>query len=166
MRKSFLLLVFALVHPAFSQSGVPGSAQNGRALFTGVARFQNGGPPCASCHSASGLPFPNGGTLGPDLSQESAKLGPGIDAALQTLFFPTMAPIFDDRPLTGTEQSDLKAFLEQAQSGPPPPNVTPILASVAVMGLLLLLVFTWGIWRNRLLSVRGALVRSAGGTRR
>ncbi len=149
------------------QTDSPGSVQNGKFLFSGTIRFQNGGPPCAGCHSVSGLSFPNGGTLGPDLSKESAKLGPeGMDAVLQTLFFPTMAPIFDARPITVAEQHDLKAFLDQAQSGPPPSNVTPIMASAAVIGLLVLLALVWGIWRNRLRSVRRALLHFMGGAGR
>ena len=32
-----------------------GNADTGKELFTGVARFQNGGPPCMACHSTGGL---------------------------------------------------------------------------------------------------------------
>src|SRR6185312_14386962 len=37
-----------------------GEAKAGEALFIGRIRLANGGPPCISCHSVSGLPFPNG----------------------------------------------------------------------------------------------------------
>jgi hypothetical protein len=178
MPKSFFLPVAALIiftgpsgSAAFSdgslQTNTSGSIQNGKVLFAGTMRFQNGGPPCAACHAISGLPFPNGGTLGPDLSKASARLGPkGMAAALQTLFFPTMAPIFDARPITVSEQNDLEAFLDQAQSGPTPPNITPIMASVGAIGLLALLAAAWGIWRKRLRGVRRTLVHSAGGVKR
>ena len=150
-----------------SQSNILVSAPNGASLFAGTVRFQNGGPPCAACHAASGLPFPNGGSLGPDLSQATARLGSeGMDTALQTLFFPTMTPIFDEHPLTVAEQHDLKSFLKQAQSSPATPDPTPVMASIAVVGLLVLLAFTWGVWRNRLRGVRRTLVRSAGGDTR
>ncbi len=183
MFRAFLFLIPALIHlpvisagrpdvqnspDSLAQSSAAGSAQNGASLFAGIARFENGGPPCAACHSVRGLKFPNGGTLGPDLSRSAVKLGPkGMDSALQTLFFPTMTPIFDTRPLTVAEQRDLKAFLDQAAGGPPPPDIIPIMASIAIFGLLVLLAFTWGIWRRRLLGVRSTLVRSAtrGGNR-
>src|SRR5512140_766029 len=61
--------------------------QLGRALFAGRSPMQAGGPPCGSCHAISGLGFPNGGVMGPDLSGIYQTLGPeGTDAALQTLF--------------------------------------------------------------------------------
>src|SRR6476646_10160995 len=45
-----------------------GNADTGKELFTGVARFQNGGPPCMACHSTGGLGALGGGQLGPDLT--------------------------------------------------------------------------------------------------
>lgn len=64
----------------------------GEALFTGQRRFQNGGPPCATCHSVATLPFPSGGTMAPDLTHEYSKLGPeGMHYALRTLYFPRPA---------------------------------------------------------------------------
>ena len=41
------------------------SAHRGEEVFTGRTRLRNRGPACISCHSVAGLPFPNGGTLGP-----------------------------------------------------------------------------------------------------
>jgi mono/diheme cytochrome c family protein len=55
----------AVLPPA---SPPPGDVDAGTALFTGRRRFQNGGPACASCHSAATVPFPRGGTMAPDLS--------------------------------------------------------------------------------------------------
>ena len=137
------------------------SAQVGESLFSGSIRFQNGGPPCAACHAASGLPFPNGGSIGPELSQVVSKLGSqGTDVVLQTLYFPTMRPIFDARPLTAVEQNNLKAFLGQARSGPTLPNILPVAASIALIGLLILLALSWGIWRHRLRNVRKSFVQS------
>ncbi len=152
---SFSSALFAFDQPATD------AVDNGKALFAGTARFQNGGPPCAACHAVSGLPFPNGGSLGPDLSRSAAKLGPqGINVALQTLYFPTMRPVFDAHPLTAFEQADLRSFLEQAQRGPLPPNIFPLLALIGFFGLVVLLAFTWGVWRHRLRGVRKELVQS------
>ncbi len=170
MRLLMFLLLMLIPLASFggiTQSGQPQLnaavlARNGNALFAGIRRFQNGGPPCAACHSASGLRFPNGGSLGPDLSRVTSKLGPeGVDVALQTLYFPTMRPIFDAHPLTVFEQRDLKTFFSQSQRGPMPPNILPVLVSTAVLGLLILLFLVGMVWRNRLRDVRESFVRSA-----
>ncbi len=139
------------------------SANAGQALFAGTVRFQNSGPPCMACHSISGMPFPNGGSLGPDLTGASTLLGSeGIRLALQTLFFPTMNPIFSERPLTPQEQSQLQIFLEQAGKGVPPKSITPLIASVAVAVFLVLLGLAAIIWRSRLKSLRREVVSRSG----
>ncbi len=70
-----LLLLASVVSAGFSPAPDPVSAQGagdssstGEALFVGAIRLTNGGPPCRICHSVAGIPFPNGGTLGPDLT--------------------------------------------------------------------------------------------------
>ena len=81
--------------PASGVSANPGSASAGRTLFLGTVRFKNGGPACSACHSVASLPFPRGGTMGPDLTKAYSKLGPqGLNSALETLFFPAMTPLF------------------------------------------------------------------------
>src|SRR5579859_6684231 len=113
----------------------PSAVQRGEELFAGQHPFQNGGPPCASCHSVAGLSFPNGGTLAPDLTREYSKLGPqGIDIALETLFFPAMTPIYDTHSLTKVERGDLGAFLEQASMNHPPHGITPIIVLIPMGG--------------------------------
>ncbi len=136
---------------------------DGESLFVGTTPFQNGGLPCASCHACAGLPFPGGGGLGPDLSREAAKLGPeGLDVALQTLYFPTMLPIFRSHPLTSPEQAELKAFLVQAQNRPlPAASLTAVITGIAVVGFLILLVLTGLAWRRRAKGVRAPLVQQA-----
>ncbi len=148
----------------------------GRALFTGTVRFKNGGPPCFACHSVAGLPFPHGGSLGPDLTTTYTKLGlPGMEAAMRTLFFPTMTPIFRSRPLTVLEQQDLKALFEEGAGaggrgegrgargeGRGVPEGTTAITGIACAGCLGLLAVTWGLWRNRPGPVRGGLVGGEG----
>ena len=156
--------VCAALAAVSARAGQPPSSpeQYGRALFTGQARMQAGGPPCASCHSISGLGFPNGGALGPDLSGIYQTLGPdGTDAALQTLFFPTMMPIYDKRPLTPGEQKALKAFLAQAGTTPVGQRGTLVLAVAALVGFIVLLAITWLAWHGRLRGVRAPLVAAA-----
>jgi mono/diheme cytochrome c family protein len=138
------------------------AAQRGEALFSGRRPLRNGGPPCASCHAVAGLPFPNGGTLAPDLTREYAKLGPqGIDVALETLFFPAMTPIYDTHSLTREERSDLGMFLEQASTKPPPHGITPVIVLIPICGGIVLLGITALVWRNRLRGVRKQLVAAA-----
>jgi mono/diheme cytochrome c family protein len=63
--------------PAPTTVALPqGDAAGGRELFIGRVAFHNGGPPCMSCHSISGIGALGGGTLGPDLTnaQEIANL--------------------------------------------------------------------------------------------
>lgn len=139
-----------------------GSATRGEALFAGQVPFSNGGPACAWCHSVAGLPFPNGGTLGPNLTHEYAKLGPeGMDVALETLYFPAMVPLYDSHPLAVGEQSDLKAFFESAGAKPPSRNITALAVLIALAGFVVLLVITWALWRDRLRGVRRTLVATA-----
>jgi hypothetical protein len=135
------------------------SPQQGELLFSGQIHFQNGGPACSACHSIAGLPFPHGGTLGPDLTHEYEKLGPeGTDVALKTLFFPTMAPLYDPHPLTVAEQADMKALFEEAASRPPARDITPFAGVIALFGCVGLILITWGVWRDRLQGVRRPLV--------
>lgn len=77
---------------------------------------------------------------------------------LQTLYFPTMAPIFDKRPLTPEEQSDLTAFFQQTSAKPLPSLLTAKIIAPAVGGFLILLALTGSLWRSRLRTVRESLV--------
>jgi hypothetical protein len=143
-----------------SQAAEQGSASAGKALFTGVRRLAKGGPACIECHTIASLTFPKGGSLGPDLTETYSKLGDvGLDVTLQTLYFPTMVPLFNHRPLTPGEQADLKAFFIGLQSSPAPRDETPVLASLALMGCLILLGITWGFGSPRPDSARRSLLR-------
>lgn len=136
----------------------------GEALFDGRVRMQNGGPACASCHTAAGIPFPYGGTMGPDLTKEYSRLGSqGLAAVLQTLSFPAMVALFQNRPLTSTEQQQLAAFLQSIDQRPPPSSPTVILLIAAFVVLAGLFLWTWlAVGRRRVRSVRRALLERAG----
>lgn len=136
-----------------------GSPSRGESLFTGRAQLHNRGPACIACHTIGSLPFPNGGTLGPDLTDAYAALGqPGAQAAIHTLYFGVMTPIYDQHPLTTDEQADLLAFLKQSGAAAQPQWTTQILILVAVILALLFFIITAVFGRRRLRSVRGALV--------
>jgi hypothetical protein len=139
-----------------------GSAIRGKQLFLGQIHFQTGGPPCASCHSIAGLSFPDGGTLGPNLTHEYSKLGPeGTEIALKTLYFPAMSPIYDSRPLSPEEQADLQAFLKEASASHETRSDTLAIAVLGLLGFFVLLVVTRFMWRGRLQSVRQRLLEKA-----
>lgn len=139
-----------------------GSAVRGKELFSGQVHFENGGPPCAACHSIAGLSFPNGGTLGPNLTHEYDKLGPrGTAIVLKTLYFPAMSPIYDSRPLTPQEQADLQAFLKETSTSQPTRSDTLAIAVAGLLGFFVLLIVTRAVWRDRLRPVRRRLLEKA-----
>lgn len=145
-------------------AGPQGSARRGEELFTGRTRLLNRGPACISCHSIAGLPFPSGGTLGPDLTQAYRKLGPrGTQAAMQTLFFRVMTPIYSVHTLVPEEQADLIAFLQQSSTKTPTPWITQIIILTAVFLGGLFIALTGFFWKGRVRTVRRALVFRATG---
>ncbi len=155
---SLILLVVCV--PVFGAPHEPvAPAEQGRDLFAGRLRFAHGAPACGACHAISTLRFPNGGVVGPDLSGAYEMLGPdGVDVTLQTLFFPTMQPIYNARPLTPSEQVALKAFLQQAGGSSPAQRDTGVIAGLALCGFAFLAGVAWFTWRRRLRGVRAGLV--------
>jgi mono/diheme cytochrome c family protein len=137
----------------------PGDPAIGKALFTGSARFQNGGPPCMGCHSITGIGALGGGALGPDLTPAFNKFGAaGLETVLTTLPFPTMNAVWGQRPVTPQEQAHLIAFLQQASVTERPTEVVGQLAGLAVGGAVVLLALAQFTWRRRLTAVRRLLV--------
>ncbi len=136
-----------------------GSSSHGELLFSGRIQFQNKGPACISCHSIGGISFPNGGTLGPDLTNAYTTLGPpGARAAIHTLYFGVMTPIYDQHPLIPEEQADLLAFLKQSETAKQPQWIAQTLILVALGFAGILFPITALVWKRRLRSVRWALV--------
>lgn len=87
----------------------------------------------------------------------------GLQAVLEAVAFPTMAPIFSRKPLTAGERADLVAFLESAANDQRPGRQAGKLVglSMGVASLVALLALV--IWRRRLYGVRRSLVdRSKG----
>lgn len=152
------ILVLGLAHSA-AAAPPEGDAAAGAALFVGSTRMRNGGPSCASCHDAAGLPFPYGGSMGPDLTDEASKLGAnGLRYALATLYFPAMNALFLHHPLTPAEQADVGAFLRSVDHRRPIGTALGPLVIAGFAGLVLLLVWTGLYGRNRIRSVRRALL--------
>lgn len=142
------------------------SAARGAGLFEGTIPFRAGGPACGACHTAAGVSFPNGGTLGPDLTTAYARYGPdAMQTIIASLFFPTMMPVFQNRLLTPAEQADLLAFFAESSKAAGPPNVAPAIDIASIVVALILFALTALLWRRRTVGVRHALVARATGDR-
>jgi hypothetical protein len=140
---------------------VPDAADRGAQLFEGRQPFAKRGPACVACHSVGGLPFPNGGTLGPDLTHVTRRMGAqGVQVALATLYFPAMLPLYRTKPLTQAEQEDLAAFFERADARPPPSHTWQVAALAGLIFVAFMLITGWA-GRKRLRGVRRQLVANA-----
>jgi mono/diheme cytochrome c family protein len=136
---------------AAAAPALTGDADRGKALFTGVARFENGGPPCMACHSTGGIGALGGGHLGPDLTDVAKRLGGanGLSAWIAGLPTPTMKAVWSKQPPTPQERADVAAFLSHEVAER---SVAAIwqLAGLTGVGAIILLLFA-GFWRrNRL----------------
>lgn len=137
-----------------------GDPERGENLFTGSERFDAGGPSCLSCHSVAGVGALGGGQLGPDLTGSFAKYGgeQGLQAALTTIPFPTMLPIFSRKALTADERASLVAFLATAPDQQRPASAAGKLVGFSTAAAALMVILAMGIWRHRLTGVRKPLV--------
>ena len=141
-----------------------GNVENGRKLFMGYAHFQNDGPPCMGCHSVGENGLLGGGVMGPNLTDVSNKLSQDeIVSFLSnsgTKISPVMQPIFTENPLTESEQADLIAFMN-ASVGQPESNREIVVFGISLAGLATVIAFLGFVYRDRLRSIRRALVNKA-----
>jgi mono/diheme cytochrome c family protein len=137
---------------AASAPAVQGNPEVGKELFTGVVRFQNGGPPCMACHSAGGIGALGGGQLGPDLTAVATRYGgaAGLDAFVAGSPTPTMRAVWSQHPLTPQERASVVAFLGQAGVSQRPAQAIWQLAGLAGLGVVILLAVAAWNWRKRL----------------
>lgn len=142
-----------------------GDATRGKNLFKGSTDFEAGGPSCLSCHSIAGVGALGGGQIGPDLTDSFAKYGgvQGLRAALKTVPFPTMVPIFSRKPLTEREQVDLVAFLESAPDQARPSGTSGKLIGLSLSAAALITLIGLVVWHRRLPGVRKPLVNRSRG---
>ena len=141
-----------------------GNVENGRKLFMGYIHFQNGGPPCMGCHSVGNNGLLGGGVMGPNLTNVTETLsqneivsflansGPKIS--------PVMQPIFSEQPLTESEQADLIAFMK-ASAGQTESNKEFAILGITLLGVAAATALLGFVYRNRLHSIRRALVKKA-----
>lgn len=141
-----------------------GHIENGRDLFMGYVHLQNGGPPCMGCHSVGDNGLLGGGAMGPNLTDVSTRLNQAELVSVLSnsgpKISPVMEPIYAKHPLTASEQADLIAFLN-ASVGQVEVDKEPMVVAVSLVGFVAIAAFLGFIYRNRLRSVRGALVKTA-----
>jgi hypothetical protein len=116
-----------------------GSPEAGRALFIGARAFERGGAPCGACHALGGEGVAFTASLGPELSSLASLEPEALDGLLETLPFPTMAPLYEGRPLGAAERADLVAFLLPAARRGPPSGAWRFEACGALVAALLFL---------------------------
>ncbi len=137
------------------------SAREGEALFTGAIPFRNGGAPCDACHAPGGRSLALHATLGPELATGLATMDPvALDGLLEALPFPTMAPVYEGKPLTPGERADLGAYLLAAARQGPPRDAWRFEAVAVVVAALLFLGLALA-WRRRKASTRSRLLSRA-----
>jgi mono/diheme cytochrome c family protein len=150
--------------PASAQEIAAGNAENGRNLFMGYTHLENDGPPCMGCHSVGNYGLLGGGALGPNLTSVSTKRSDeeiiGILSNTGAVISPVMQPIYTVDPLTPQEQADLLAFLK-ASAGEPETDKELLVLGVSIAGTIAAAAALGFVYRNRLRSVRKALVEKA-----
>lgn len=130
-----------------------GAAQRGKDLFLGKQALANGGTACVSCHSTQDVGPLGGGSMGPDLTQVLTRYGEaGLASSLVTLPFPTMAGIFNQRPLTEQEQADLYAYFEQTNTQQPRVLSAGLFWGLGTVGTVVLFLLMLGGWSRQRLS--------------
>ena len=144
----------------------PGDPEAGRELFVGAKSLHNGGPPCMSCHSISGIGALGGGTLGPDLTNAYQTLGgeSGLASFLTGVPTPTMNSVWTKHPLTPQDIANLTAFIKESAVTQRPVSVLAQLIVLALIGTIILTIIFATYWRRRLRGVRIPLVTRANAT--
>ena len=139
----------SLPGPPAQGAALAGSAAAGEDLFVGAQAFANGGTACIACHDSGALNVPGGGLIGPDLTRAVTRYGgeAGLSAVLANIPFPSMVPIYQNRPLTPQEQADLAAFMQQSAGQDVPRkglrHATLYIVAFGVMDVFLVLLFLW-----------------------
>ena len=137
---------------AVATEAAAGNAGTGKQYFTGGKRFQNGGPPCMSCHNAGNAVVGalGGGSLGPDLTEVFDNKGFLIDTGwINGKDIPVMGPVFSNHPLTEAEVADLKAFLETFSGQKAPVRSNAPFVGGGIIGTVVMLIIFSIVWSNR-----------------
>jgi mono/diheme cytochrome c family protein len=135
--------------PAEPVSEETGDPPRGKELFSGAARLENGGPACASCHTAADYQALNGPAWGPDLTDLAGRYGGGAAVATALVNPPsvTMQPIFADSPISDQERADLGAYFESISDVEPGGGIDVLLLG-GLLGAAVLFTVMWVMPRS------------------
>jgi len=115
------------------------SPRRGEDLYVGAARLSAGGAPCLGCHGVAGHGLARAASFGPDLTGAFAQYGAeGLDAVLEDVVFPSMAPVYRGHPVAPDERADLVAFLAEAAGAPPAAPTGRLAAGIAAAAVAFL----------------------------
>lgn len=140
--------------PASEEIAPVGNPDIGKMLYTGGKRFENGGPPCISCHNV-GVGALGGGALGPNLMLPNEKYGVGpapvnplIAAAwINSPGTPVMGPVFSRRNVTDEEVEHLKAFFNTLPAEQT--SKTGAFVGIGAAGFVGIMIFFGIVWSGR-----------------
>jgi len=125
-----------------------GNYEAGKALFIGERSFENGGPPCISCHSA-GIGALDGGSLGPNLTKVWEDKFYLIDPEwINGPDTPVMGPVFSRHNLLPEEVEDLKAFFS-VQATKSPASAGFKFVGGGIIGFIAIVIFFSIVWSGR-----------------
>lgn len=145
--------------PGDSKVIFKGNKDTGMALFTGSAKFQNDGPACISCHTIAGINMP-GGALGPELTKAGETYGrDGISSVLKDIPFPTMQPVYSNKPLTDEEGANLGEFIAGVNTSVPAKSFKDSVFLITA-GIVIFVAIMQVAWGGRLKNVRRTLVNN------
>lgn len=115
--------VEAAAEEVSAAEAAPTQAQilQGRNIFEGIVRLENGGPSCNTCHHVQNDAVIGGGVLARDLTQAFSRMGAeGIAMMIphdgSESPFPVMQAAYQGREITGDEAKALVAFLQNADA--------------------------------------------------
>lgn len=150
--------------PASAEVVANGDIENGRKLFMGYAHFEHEGPPCMGCHNVGENGLLGGGVLGPNLTNVSTERTDaeilGLLSNQGLITSPVMQPIYTTHSLTAEEKADLLAFMKSS-IGQPESDKELIVFGISIAGFFGAVGALGFIYRNRLRSIRRALVNKA-----
>ncbi len=168
----FVILLFGcapapqqgIIQPASIEAIAAGNVENGRKLFMGYAHFENEGPPCMGCHSVGENGLLGGGALGPDLTNVSTERSDVEMASILSNYgwtkSPVMEPIYNQHPLTVSEQADLIAFMKSSV-GEPETDKEFLVLGISILATIGAAIAIGFVYRNRLRRIRATMVEEA-----
>lgn len=126
---------------------------NGRLLFSGETRLENGGPACLTCHNVLNDNLIGGGLLAKDLTEAFTRLNEnGIKAMVSNPPFPVMRTAYDNHPVNSDETYLITAFLKFADQERYYQHHRDYQARflyTGIAGFIVLLIVYTVIWRKR-----------------